>query len=77
MIVSILVLEETFGVKSFSDDKSHEFIFKTLNKIVIILSWISLTVEGDSSGIIKDYINWFFETFLSENFVNAITELSP
>jgi len=45
VIVSVLILEEALGIKSFSDDEYFEFILEVSNSFVIIVVWFLFTVE--------------------------------
>jgi len=77
VIVSILVLEETLGIKSFSVDQEFELILNVLSVLLIDGIWFVLSIERLSSSVIKGDIDRSLKVFLGENFVNAVTEFSP
>lgn len=57
MVVSVLILEEGLSIKSFSNDKGLESLLKSGDKGVVIFRWVFLSVEGLSSGVVKNDIN--------------------
>ena len=77
MVVSILVLEETLGIKSLSVDKEHELLLNLTNVLGINIIWLLNTVERLGSSVIKRNVDGSLKIFLGENLINLITEFSP
>ena len=77
MVVSILVLEETLGIKPLSVDQEHELLLNLSDVAGISIVWQLGAVEGLSSGVVKGDIHRSFKVLLSENLVDLIAEFSP
>ena len=52
MIVSILILKEGFGVKSFSCNEWFEFLKQVLDILVISTVWLFFTIKWNCSSVI-------------------------
>ena len=56
-------------------------LFESLDNIITQVSfnftWFSSTVKSHSSCIVQNLVNIFLKTFLGENFLNRVLEISP
>ena len=77
MVVTILILEEALGVKSFSVDQEFELINHIIDVLFVNIIWVGGSIECLSSCVHNIDIYGLFKILLGENFINAITEFSP
>lgn len=77
MIVSILILEETLGIESFSVNQELKLFLNISHVFMVSLIWLTLAIDRLSSRIIKRDIYRLLQILFSEYFIDAVTELSP
>lgn len=77
VVMSIWILEEALGIKSFSSNEVSE-CFKNNGDILLISTvWAFCSVETLGSGTIDLDVNRSLKILLGENFIDAVTEFSP
>lgn len=77
VIMSILILEEGFGIKSLSVDEELEFLDNLGDISSIAIVSLLLSIETLSSGIIERDINGSLKILLGEDLIDAITKVFP
>jgi len=77
MVVSILILEETLSIESFSVNQELKLFLNISHVFMVILIWLTLAIDWLSSGIIKRNIYRLLKIFFGEYFIDAVTKLSP
>jgi len=75
--MAIKVLEEALGIESLSLYYLFEAVDDMFDNLLVNFSCLLTTIHTVSSSIIQYSFNILFKSFLSENFVNAVTEFSP
>ena len=75
--MAIKILEETLSIKSVLSNKLSELINNFLDICLLIICGIWSSINSLGTNLTNWMVNSLFKTFLCENFINSITELSP